>query len=74
MRLGANKVTLFMKVDLVVANTIFFCVTAPENEDVGQIRVFVISDRPARFWEVPLVFMHTNHPEEPRGLIPGARC
>ena len=47
---------------------------APENEDVGQIKVFVISDHPARFWEVQFGFMHTNHPEEPRGLIPGARC
>ena len=63
-----------MKVDLVVANTIFVCVTAPENEDVGQIRVFMIPDRPARFWEVQLTFMHTNHPEEPWGIISGARC
>ena len=63
-----------MKVDLVVATTIFLCVTAPENEDVGEIRIFGISDRPARFWEVPLEFVHTNHPEEPRGLVSGARC
>ena len=63
-----------MKVDLVVANTIFVCVTAPENEDVGEIRVLGISDRPARFWEVLLAFMYTNQPEEPWGLIFGARC
>ena len=56
-----------MKVDLVVANR-------SENEDVGEIRVFGISDRSARFWEVQQAFMYTNHPEEPRGLIPGARC
>ena len=41
-----------MKVDLVVANTIFVYVTAPENEDVGEIKVLGISDRPARFWEL----------------------
>ena len=41
-----------MKVDLVVANTIFVCVTAPENEDVGEINVLGISDRSARFWEL----------------------
>ena len=63
-----------MKVDLVVANTIFVCVTAPENEDVGEIRVLGISDRPARFWELRLAFMYTNHPEEPWVLISGARC
>ena len=81
MRLGANKVTLFMKVDANITSSylhgFFLCnsfVLPPENEEVGQIRVFVISDHPARFWEVQLAFMHTNHPEEPRGLIPGARC
>ena len=41
-----------MKVELVVANTLFVCVTALENEDVGEIKVLGISDRPARFWEV----------------------
>ena len=63
-----------MKVDLVVATTIFLCVTAPENEDVGETKVFGISDRSARFWEVLLTFMYINHPEEPWDLISGARC
>ena len=81
MRLGANKVTLFMKVDVNIISSylhgFFLCnglVLPSENEDVGQIGVFVISDHRARFWEVQLAFMHTNHPEEPRSLISGARC
>jgi len=41
-----------MKVDLVVATTIFLCVTGPENEDFGEIRIYGISDRTARFWEL----------------------
>ena len=39
-------------IDLVVATTVFLCVTAPENEDVGEIGIHGISDRTARFWEL----------------------
>jgi hypothetical protein len=49
MRLGANKVTFVMKVDVNIINSylygLFLCngfVLPPENEEVGQLRVFVI--------------------------------
>ena len=52
MRLGANKVTFVMKVDVNIISSylygFFLCngfVLPPENEEVRQIRVFVLTAR-----------------------------
>ena len=51
-RLGANKVTFVMKVDVNIISSylyrFFLCngfVLPPENEEVGQRRVFVLTAR-----------------------------
>ena len=62
-----------MKVDLVVANTIFVCVTAPENEDVGEIRIFGISAGACHFCWVSHAWMHVGHAGGPWGFTFGTR-
>ena len=66
MRLGANKVTFVMKVDVNIINSylygLFLCngfVLPPENEEVGQLRVCVI-DCPARWLNIIIRSAHLS--------------